>query len=398
METQILDWLNLLLRWGHIVIAIGWIGSSFYFVWLDGNLDRPDPPRPGLEGEIWMVHSGGFYRTEKIMVAPAAMPRHLHWFRWEAAFTWITGILLLVVVYYLGSGAFLIDPAVADISRDTAATIGILTLVASWLAYDLFWITPFARRGGVAPQAVSLLAAVGVAYFLCQVLSGRAAFIHMGAVLGTVMVGNVWVRIIPAQRALVAAARSGGVPDPALAHRAKQRSMHNSYVTLPVIFMMISNHYPFTFGHPWNWLILVGLSVIGAGLRYWMIVFEKGRNPVWIPAGALALLLPIAWFAANPPGRGAPAEAGPPVAFAEIEAVVTQRCQSCHSARPTDDTVQPRPGGVALDSPAEIRLHAQRMRAQAVLTHTMPLGNKTGMKAEERALLGRWIAQGARLD
>jgi uncharacterized membrane protein len=396
METQIFDWLNLVVRWAHILVGIGWIGSSFFFVWLDGNLEKPSPPQPGLEGELWMVHSGGFYRTEKIMVAPGVMPRHLHWFRWEAAFTWISGMTLLLVVYYLGSSAFLIDPAVADLSRDAAAVIVILAFVGTWLAYDLFWITPFAERGGWLPQAISFLAAVGVACGFAQFLSGRAAYIHTGAVLGTIMVANVWVRIIPAQRALIAASKAGTKPDPALAHRAKQRSMHNSYMTLPVIFIMISSHYPFTYSHPWNWLILVGLSIVGAGMRYWMIVFEKGRNPVWIPIAAAAALLPIGWFAANPPGR-AEASAGPPVAFAEVQAVVVSRCQACHSARPTDDTVQPKPGGVALDSPAEIRLYAQRMRAQAVLTRAMPLGNKTGMKDEERELLGRWIAQGAKV-
>lgn len=395
MQAEILDWLNLLVRWAHIVIGIGWIGSSFYFVWLDGNLEKS--ARPGIEGEIWMVHSGGFYRTEKILVAPTELPRHLHWFRWEAAFTWITGMILLVVVYYLGSTAFLIDPAIADLDRDTVASIMILGLVGAWLAYDLFWITPLAEKYGRAAGFVSFFAAIALAYGLTQLLPGRAAFIHVGALFGTVMVANVWVRIIPAQRALVAAAKTGGKPDPALAHRAKQRSMHNSYLTLPVIFIMISNHYPFIYGHPWNWALLLGLSLIGGGMRYWMIVFEKGRNPLWIPLAATLGVLVVAWYAANPPGAAAVA-AGPPVPFAEVQAVVAARCLSCHSARPTDDTVQPRPGGVALDTPAEIRLQAQRMRAQAVLTQVMPLANKTQMKPEERELLGRWIAQGAKLE
>lgn len=395
MQAEILDWLNLLLRWAHIVIGIGWIGSSFYFVWLDGNLDKS--PKPGVEGEIWMVHSGGFYRTEKILVAPTELPRHLHWFRWEAAFTWITGMILLVVVYYLGSTAFLIDPAIADLDRDTVASIMILGLVGAWLAYDLFWITPFAEKDGRAAGFVSCFAAIAIAWGLTQLLPGRAAFIHAGALFGTIMVANVWVRIIPAQRALVAASKTGAKPDPALAHRAKQRSMHNSYLTLPVIFIMISNHYPMIHGHPWNWALLLGLSLIGAGMRLWMIVFEKGRNLLWIPLAATLGVLVVAWYAANPPGAAA-ISAGPPVPFAEVQAVVTGRCQSCHSARPTDDTVQPRPGGVAFDTPAEIRLHSQRMRAQAVLTQVMPLANKTQMKPEERELLGRWIAQGAKVE
>lgn len=395
MQAEILDWLNLLVRWAHIIIGIGWIGSSFYFVWLDGNLEKSS--KPGVEGEIWMVHSGGFYRTEKILVAPTEMPRHLHWFRWEAAFTWITGMILLVVVYYLGSAAFLIDPQVADLDRDTIASIMILGLVGIWLVYDLFWITPFAKKGGLAPGLISFLAGIAIAWGLTHLVSGRAAFIHTGAVFGTIMVANVWVRIIPAQRALIAASKTGGKPDPALAHRAKQRSMHNSYLTLPVIFIMISNHYPFIYAHPWNWALLLGVSVIGAGMRYWMIVYEKGQNPLWIPLAAALAIIPLAWYAANPPGAAA-VTSGEPVAFAEVQAVVAARCLSCHSARPTDDTVQPRPGGVALDTPAEIRLHSQRMRAQAVLTRAMPLANKTGMKDEERDLLGRWIAQGAKVN
>jgi uncharacterized membrane protein len=395
MQAEILDWLNLLVRWAHVIVGIAWIGSSFYFVWLDGNLEKS--ATPGIEGEIWMVHSGGFYRTEKIMVAPKELPRHLHWFRWEAALTWITGMTLLVVVYYLGSTAFLIDPAIADLDRDTVTSIMLVGLVVVWLAYDFFWITPFAKRGGLAPGLISFFAGIAMAYGLTQLLPGRAAFIHIGAMFGTIMVANVWVRIIPAQRALVASSKTGAKPDPALALRAKQRSMHNSYLTLPVVFIMISNHYPFIYGHPWNWALLLGISLIGAGMRYWMILFEKGRNLLWIPLASALGVLVVAWYAAHPPGATV-IEAGPPVPFAEVQAVVAARCQACHSANPTDDTVQPRPGGVAFDTPAEIRLNAQRIRAQAVLTQAMPLANKTQMKAEERELLGRWIAQGAKLE
>lgn len=398
METQIVDWLNLLLRWAHVIAGIGWIGSSFYFVWLDGSFAKLAEPKKHVEGESWMVHGGSFYRTEKISFAPEIKPPHLHWFYWEAAFTWLTGVALLVVVYYLGSGSFLIDPAVMDIGRDEAASIGIATIVVAWLAYDAFWITPLAKRGGWLPQVISLVAVVGLAYGLCHVLSGRAAYIHIGAVLGTVMVGNVWVRIIPAQRGILAAMKAGKEPDMGPAFRARQRSLHNSYITLPVIFIMFSNHYPFTYAHPYNWLLLIGIAVVGAGLRHWMIQYERGRNLKWIPVGAALLILPIAWFAANPPGAQAITAEGEKVSFAEVQAVIAQRCQSCHALRPTDDTMQQAPQGVMFDRPDQIRLAAQRIRGQAVLTQAMPLGNKTEMKPEERVLLGRWIAQGAKID
>ncbi len=389
------DWANLLLRWTHFIAGIAWIGSSFYFIWLDRALSTPTPPRPGVEGEVWMVHSGGFYHTEKRRPGPGEMPAALHWFKWEALFTWITGIALLVLIYYLGQ-AYLLDPAVSQIGRGTATAFGIALLVIGWIVYDLLWRSPLATTGeGAIATAVSLVLLTAVTVATCRLLSGRAAFMHVGALLGTAMVANVWMRILPAQQAMIDATRAGRPADFTMGERAKQRSVHNSYMTFPLLFIMLSSHYPATYAGSANWLVLLLLFVAGGAVRHAMI--GRGASARWalIPAavalaGAVFLTTPRAAATSTTTTDAVPS-------FVEIRAVVVQRCLPCHSRYPSDHTFGAAPAGVAFDTPESIAALAPRIRVRAVETQTMPLANKTGMTADERALLARWIAAGAPL-
>ena len=395
MTSWLGDWANLLLRWTHFIAGIAWIGSSFYFIWLDRALTRPSQPRAGVEGDLWMVHSGGFYQVEKRRPAPGEMPDVLHWFKWEALLTWVTGIALLVLVYYLSS-AYLLDASVSGIDRGAAVALGIGLLIVGWLTYDLLWRSPLARRAGLA-TALSLGLLIVVTIVLCRLLSGRAAFMHVGSLLGTIMVANVWLRILPAQQQMIDATRGGRQADFTLGEHAKQRSVHNSYMTFPLLFIMLSNHYPATYASPVNWLVLLLLFVAGGAVRHAMIGKSRGARLALIPAG---LALVGAMFFSTPKGAAAPAtttgqDSVP--AFAAVRVVVAQRCQPCHSHIQSDRTFGPAPGGVTFDTPESVARLAERIRVRAVETWTMPLANKTGMTPDERALLARWIAAGAPL-
>jgi len=391
------DWANLLLRWTHFIAGIAWIGSSFYFIWLDRALGAPRQPRPGVEGEVWMVHSGGFYQTEKRRPGPGEMPAVLHWFKWEALITWITGIALLALIYYL-SDAYLLDPAVSSIGRGAATAFGLALLLVGWVVYDLLWRSPLAETsaGGIA-TAISLALLTAVTVAACRFLSGRAAYMQVGALLGTLMVANVWMRILPAQQAMIDATKAGRQPDFTLGEHAKRRSVHNSYMTLPLLFIMVSNHYPRTYASPLNWLVLLLLFVAGAAARHVMI--GRGSSARWalVPAAAA---LAGAIFVSAPRSVASPvaaAGAAPPPTFAAVRGVVVQRCLPCHSRFPSDPTFGAAPAGVAFDTPEGIARVAERIRVRAVDTETMPLGNRTGMTPEERVLLARWIAAGAPL-
>jgi len=388
MTSWLSDWANLLLRWAHFIAGIAWIGSSFYFIWLDRALTKPAQARPGVEGDLWMVHSGGFYQVEKRRPAPGEIPAVLHWFKWEAMLTWLTGIALLILVFYVGS-AYLLDPTISRISRPAAIAVGIGMLVLGWPIYDGLWRSPLARRAGVA-AAISLVLLAAVTLVACRLFSGRAAFMHIGALLGTIMVANVWERILPAQQQMLDATRAGRPADFSLGERAKQRSVHNSYMTFPVLFIMLSNHFPATYASPVNWLVLLLLCVAGGSIRHVMI----GRSPAarWALAPAAAALA-AAMFLSLP--KGAAADSAP--SFAAVRAVIQQRCQPCHSQYQTDRSLGPAPGGVTFDTPESIARLAERIRVRAVETKTMPLANKTGMTEEERELLGRWLAAGAPL-
>src|SRR6266446_8487467 len=394
MTSWLADWANLLLRWAHFVAGIAWIGSSFYFIWLDRALTKPEHAKPGVEGDLWMVHSGGFYQVEKRRPGPGELPPVLHWFKWEAMLTWITGIALLILVFYLGS-AYLLDPNVSRISRGAATALGIGSIVLSWPIYDGLWRSPLARRPAIA-SAISLALLAAVTVMMCRFLSGRAAFMHIGALLGTIMVANVWQRILPAQQQMLDATRAGRPADFTLGERAKQRSVHNSYITFPLLFIMLSNHFPATYANPLNWLVLLLLCVAGAAVRHAMI--GRGPSSRWalLPA---ALALAGAMFFSTPQGVAAPTRtaADSIPQFADVRRVISQRCQPCHSQYQLDRTFGPAPGGVTFDTPESISRLAERIRVRVVETKTMPLANKTGITEDERALLGRWIASGAPL-
>src|SRR5436190_13294785 len=327
MTSWLADWANLLLRWTHFIAGIAWIGSSFYFIWLDRALATPAAPRAGVEGDLWMVHSGGFYQVEKRRPGPGEVPAVLHWFKWEAMFTWITGISLLVLVYYL-SGAYLLDPTVSRISRSAAIALGLGLLVVGWLVYDGLWSSRLATRPP-PPLAttISLILLAGVTYALCRLLSGRAAFMHIGSLLGTIMSANVWMRILPAQREMLAATRGGRPADFTLGERAKQRSVHNSYMTFPLLFIMLSNHYPATYAGAANWFVLLLLCVAGGAVRHAMIGRGASARRVLIPAaaalaGAIALSTPQ-----GAAGRAPRATLDAVSRFAAVRSVITQRCQ-----------------------------------------------------------------------
>jgi len=387
------DWANLLLRWTHFVAGIAWIGSSFYFIWLDRALTKPAQPRAGVEGDLWMVHSGGFYQVEKRRPGPGELPPVLHWFKWEAMLTWISGMALLVLVFYL-SGSYLLDPGVSRIGRGLATALGIGLIILSWPVYDGLWRSPLARRPAVA-SAISLALLAAVTILVCRLFSGRAAFMHVGALLGTLMVANVWERILPAQQQMLAATRAGRPADFALGERAKQRSVHNSYMTFPLLFIMLSNHFPATYANPANWLVLLLLFVAGAAVRHAMIGRGSASRWALVPA---ALALAGAMFLSVPKSAAAPAFGADAVpSFAVVRSVINQRCLPCHSQYQTDRTLGPAPGGVTFDTPESIARLAERIRLRAVETKTMPLANKTGMTQEERELLARWISGGAPL-
>jgi uncharacterized membrane protein len=396
MDVSLGDWVNLLLRWIHLIAGIAWIGSSFFFMWLDSHLVDPSRPSPETEGELWMVHSGGFYFVEKKLLKPGWLPAPLHWFKWEATLTWLSGFALLTLVYYMGAEMYLVDPSVSRLSPGTAVAIGIGVLVGSWIVYDLLWISPIGQHNGVA-TAVSCLLLGGLVYGLCHVFSGRAAYIHVGALFGTVMVANVWARILPAQRDMLAAAKDGRHPDYTLGRQAKRRSVHNSYMTLPVLLVMLSNHYPMTYGHQYNDVLLILLIGVGAGVRHVMIVRRWSSLWALTPAVAIVVLLgvtsrPAAMLVQHPGGDGAR------VSFAAARAVIEARCLSCHSAKPQHPSFPSAPSGVVFDAAEQIKAMAARIKFRAVVTQTMPLANMTEMTVEERALLGRWIDEGAHIE
>lgn len=394
MGSLALDWLNLAVRWFHLIAGIGWIGSSFYFMWLDSALEAPERPKDGVEGELWMVHSGGFYQVEKRLIGPGSMPKNLHWFKWEAFLTWLSGIFLLGIVYYFSGGVYLVDASRMQLSTGAAIGISLGVILVAWLVYDFLWASRLADRRPKLVTAISFGLLYGIVYGLCQVFSGRAAFIHVGAVLGTIMVANVWIRILPAQQTMIDATRAGKKPDYTPGLRAKRRSVHNSYVTLPVIFMMLSNHYPATYGHQDNWLVLMLMIMLGASIRHVMILNSKHKNGwPWL-APAAAFLAAVVYLTA-PASRAAGEQTtdDAPVTDAEIQGILTRRCVACHSTAPTDDVFTTAPNGVVFEAPEQLRVMADVVKLRVIETKTMPLANKTAMTDAERQSLATWLAQ-----
>ncbi|SLN76059.1 urate hydroxylase PuuD [Oceanibacterium hippocampi] len=394
MDALLHDWLSLLVRWLHIITGIAWIGSSFYFVWLDLSLRKREGMAKGVNGESWAVHGGGFYHVQKYMVAPERMPDELHWFKWESYMTWISGFALLAIVYYWGAESYMIDRSVLDIGPATAIAISVASLAVGWVVYDLLCHSPL-KSNQTAMFAVLFVFIVASAYGYGLVFSGRAAFLHVGAMIATMMTANVFMIIIPKQKIVVADLVAGRTPDPALGAAAKLRSTHNNYLTLPVLFMMISNHYPMTFGHEWNWAIVALVLAAGAIIRNYFNVRNaggRGSALAWQWPAATILTIALIAFTAWKPGGEIVVE--DEVLTPEAVAIVQTRCLSCHATNPSDEDFDEAPGGAIFETADQVKARAQKILAQAVLSKAMPLGNKTAMTDEERARLGAWIRAG----
>jgi uncharacterized membrane protein len=398
MDAYLLDWANLLLRWAHVIVAIAWIGSSFYFVFLDNSLTPPGDPAlkaKGVDGELWAVHGGGFYHPQKYLVAPRQMPEHLHWFYWESYSTWLTGMALFTVLYLFNAGTFLVDKSVYDWSAGAAIAASLGFLVVCWFVYDVICRAFGQKRGGDLIVGLGVFAFVVFASWLaCQLFAGRAAFLLIGAMLATSMSANVFVWIIPGQRAVVAQLKAGQPVDPIYGWRAKQRSVHNTYFTLPVLIAMLSNHYGWLYTGKHNWLVLVLLMLAGALIRHSFVARHKalvqGKRVPWEHAGiGTGVLVGLAiWLAPPPPSAAALAAAAKPARFAEVKAVIDQRCAMCHNA-------QLQQKNVALHTPELIKQHAQMVYQQVSVLKLMPLNNATQISDDERALIKRWFEAGA---
>jgi uncharacterized membrane protein len=391
LDPYVTDWLDLLIRWLHVVAAIAWIGSSFYFIGLDNHLEPPkdeaDADR-GVAGEAWEIHGGGFYHVQKYRLAPPALPERLLWFKWEAYTTWLSGFALLVVLYYFNASTHLVDTSVADLSDWAAVGISIGGLVLAWLVYDGL-CRLLGDRELVLGAAILVFAAAS-AWAAGELLAPRAAYLQVGAMLGTMMAGNVFFVIIPAHWELVRAKEAGREPDPAAGLRGKQRSVHNNYLTLPVVLTMISGHFAFTYGHAHAWLILVALMLIGAWVRHYFNLRHTGRNAWWILASAGVAVVALA--VAIEPDDSTPSTAAA-VPFAQVRSIVDDRCVTCHSLHPTSKDFTTAPLGITFDTREQIEARADQIKAVAVDSTVMPLGNATGMTQAERDLLGAWIAQ-----
>jgi uncharacterized membrane protein len=397
MDAYLLDWVNLLLRWTHVIVAIAWIGSSFYFVFLDFSLTRPTDPAlvaKGVDGELWAVHGGGFYHPQKYLVAPKTLPEHLHWFYWESYWTWMSGFGLFVVLYLFNAGTFLVDKNVHDWSPAAAVAAALAFLAAFWFVYDAICRVFGERDGG--DLVVGLLVFVFVvfaAWLACRLFAGRAAFLMAGAMIATAMSANVFFWIIPGQKKVIAQMKAGQPVDPVHGRRAKQRSVHNTYFTLPVLVAMQSHHYGWLHDGRDNWVVLVVLMLAGALIRHSFVARHKalvaGRRVPWEYAavGTLLIVALVVWRLPAPSPAAAAAPAGK-VTMADVKAIVDRRCVLCHNA----ETQQK---GVALHTPELIHQHAQQIYQQVVVLKLMPFGNATQMTDPERALVKRWFEAGA---
>jgi uncharacterized membrane protein len=389
-EGHLMEWLNIVVRVMHITFGIAWIGASFYFVFLENALNRTENVRDELAGNLWAVHGGGFYYLEKYKVAPKTIPKHLHWFKYEAYFTWVSGFALLFIIYYFNASAMLIDTNVMKLTATQAIGISIGSFIVAWLLYDLLCKSPL-RKKPFLFVLTGIIILIGFAYFYSHIFSGRGAFIHFGAMIGSIMVGNVFFVIIPSQKAMVNAAKKGVLPDAQKGKNALFRSLHNNYFTLPVLFVMVSNHFPSTFGNKYQWIVLAAISIGSAGIKHWLNLREKGQLSVWILPASVIVLLAMAYITAPQPSNTKCKD----VSFAEANAIIQQRCIQCHSSQPTDDIYKAPPNGVKYDTPLEIVSKKDLIMQRVVVTKTMPQNNKTNMTPEERDLIRCWIEQGA---
>jgi uncharacterized membrane protein len=395
VDVILLEWLSAMVRWLHVIAGIAWIGSSFYFIHLDLSLKPGADLPPGVKGEAWQVHGGGFYHMAKYMVAPARLPDHLTWFKWEAYTTWLSGFALLVIVYYLGAEMFLIDKAVFDMSAPTAAAIAFSSLAVSWLVYEGLCRSPLARHE-VTLSLVGYAYLVGLTWMFTHVFSGRGALNQIGAIVGTIMVANVFLVIIPNQKKMIAAMIAGQVPEARLGEEGKTRSVHNNYLTLPVVFLMISNHYPLVYATKYNWVIVAILLVIGPVIRHFYNERHAGRDDPWWTWFVAAIgLLAVIWLTAAGPREDTQGSLPPAPTFAAVQDIVTSRCSMCHAAQPVWAGIAHPPKGVMLDTPERIRVHAPLIGINAVHSSAMPPGNITELSLEERRTLAAWLAAGA---
>ncbi len=392
--STIRELLDILLRWVHLIAGIMWIGNSMLWNWLDRNLVKDERGGELHLGRIWLLHSGAFYEMEKKLLGPGQMPKVLHWFKWQSYTTWMTGLALLVLLYWTDGASLMIDPGVMRLTGTQAAHIGVAVVLGGFVVYDLTW--RLLHRLPRVAMAITLLLLAGLVYGLPHVLSGRAAFIHIGAMLGTCMSGNVLFHIMPSQRKLVAATEAGRAQDPGDSIHAKQRSIHNNYLTFPLLFTMLSNHFASVTGSPLNWLLL-GVFFVGGALSRHFLNIRFTFGP-WLPAltATIFVTFGLAGYLVVQ-GRPPPvqiAAGGPPVTFAQMQFVVQSRCVPCHADTPAIVSNPPAPAGVRFNTPEDLALWNERIKARVVVTRTMPLNNRTEMTEEERGIVGRWVMQG----
>ena len=394
----LLDWLDLIVRWIHIIVGIAWIGTSFYFNWLDSKLDR-STIKDDIEGELWSVHSGGFYNINKLKGPPKQFPKELHWFKWEAYTTWISGFVLLIIVYYLNSESILIDKKINDISTFTAIIISVTFLLGSWFIYDFLCKSKLINNT-LTFSLICLILASLLSYVLTKIYGSRAAYIHVGACLGTIMAANVFLVIIPSQKNMVNSALENKKPDLKKGISAKNRSIHNNYITLPVLFIMISSHFPFTYGHKYNWLILILISIIGASVRHYFNLKNKKQHKIWIlPAAAIGMICLSLYVSIPKINKNIDNNnLNEIISFNEVNNIIKYRCGVCHASKPTFDGFDEAPLGIIFDSPEDILNNIDKIKAQSIDSDIMPPGNLTGMTKDERNKINSWIIQGTKIN
>ncbi|PHS18248.1 MAG: hypothetical protein COA86_08900 [Kangiella sp.] len=394
MESYITDWLNLIIRFAHLITGIAWIGASFYFIWLDNHLEKPPAwkDEKGISGDLWAIHGGGFYEVAKYKLAPPVMPANLHWFKWEAYTTWLTGFMLLSLMFYVGADSYLIDKRIAELSQFQAIAIGIGSIVLGVGIYEVLVRTGLKNHGAILGLILILLI-TALSYGLTQVFSARGAYMHIGAIIGTMMAGNVFFGIIPAQKELVKAVETGSKPDPKYGLNAKLRSTHNTYTTLPVLFIMISNHYPMTYNHHMNWLVLVAIIIITAGVRQYFVYRHFGKNKPVIMLVAVAFTILLAYLIAPKQTEFSEEQKQQSIDRVKVQMIIQERCVSCHSENPTDDIFKVAQAGVVFSDYASIKQWALRIKARVVDAKDMPFMNKTNMTDDERNYLALWLSK-----
>ena len=389
-ESHFFSWINLVIRWMHITFGIAWIGASFYFVFLENALNRTKNVRDELAGNLWAVHGGGFYYLEKYKLAPKQIPKDLHWFKYEAYFTWLTGFCLLIVVYYFNAKSYLIDPEVLDVSPLIAIAISVGSLIIGWIIYDQM-CKKLIQNKVIFVIAMTVFL-VFFAWFYAQVFSGRASYMHFGALLGTLMAANVFFIIIPGQKRMVNAAKNGQTPNPEDGKAAFIRSYSNNYFTLPVLFIMISNHFPSTFGSAYQWIVLIAITLGSAGIKHYLNIREKEQLSVWVLPISIIMLLAVAVATAPVVDTDACTEE---VSFIQVNAIIQNRCISCHSDTPTDKIWKVAPNGVKYDTEEQIFNLRDKIFQRVVVSKDMPFVNQTGMTEEERNIIACWYNQNA---